>query len=41
LVDRGVDDLLRRAERRCDRTVVFPAPDSPLDEVSFNVQTRN
>jgi hypothetical protein len=31
-VDRGVDDLLRRAVRRWARIVDFPAPDSPLNK---------
>lgn len=28
--DNGVDEKERRAERKCERMVVFPAPDSPL-----------
>ncbi len=28
--DSGVDENERRADRRCDRMVVFPAPVSPL-----------
>lgn len=31
-VDSGVEDLLRRADRRWERTVVLPDPDSPLCE---------
>jgi hypothetical protein len=31
LVERGVEDLLRRAVRRWARMVDFPAPDSPLN----------
>ena len=30
LVDSGVDEKFSRAESKCDRMVVFPAPDSPL-----------
>lgn len=30
LLDRGVEEKLRRDERRCDRSVVLPDPDSPL-----------
>lgn len=26
----GVEEKERKEERRCDRTVVFPEPDSPL-----------
>ena len=29
-VDRGVDENDRMEERRCERRVVFPDPDSPL-----------
>lgn len=29
-LDRGVAEYSRRAERRCDRKVVLPAPVSPL-----------
>jgi hypothetical protein len=29
-VERGVDDFLRMADSKCDRTVVLPEPDSPL-----------
>jgi hypothetical protein len=29
LVDRGVDEACSREERRCERIVVFPEPDSP------------
>ena len=28
--DNGVDEKDRKEERRCDRIVVFPDPDSPL-----------
>lgn len=31
-VDNGVDDFERRAERKCDRRVVLPEPDSPLEK---------
>jgi hypothetical protein len=30
LLERGVEDLLRREVRRCDLIVDFPEPDSPL-----------
>ena len=30
LEDRGVEEKDRKEERRCERTVVFPEPDSPL-----------
>lgn len=30
LVDNGVEDLLRSAESKWERIVVFPEPDSPL-----------
>jgi hypothetical protein len=29
-VESGVDDFLRSADSKCDRTVVLPDPDSPL-----------
>lgn len=35
LLDRGVDECDKRAERRCDRMVVFPAPLSPLTMISI------
>ena len=31
LVDSGVDEKERKEESRCDRIVVLPEPDSPLD----------
>jgi hypothetical protein len=30
LDDRGVEEKERNEERRCERTVVLPEPDSPL-----------
>lgn len=30
LCDKGVDEYERKADKTCDRKVVFPAPDSPL-----------
>ena len=30
LAESGVEEKERKEERRCDRTVVLPAPDSPL-----------
>jgi hypothetical protein len=30
LDDRGVEEKERKEERRCERTVVLPEPDSPL-----------
>jgi hypothetical protein len=30
LVESGVEENERREESRCERTVVFPDPDSPL-----------
>jgi hypothetical protein len=34
LVDRGVDEKDRKEDKRWDRTVVLPEPDSPLPIVS-------
>lgn len=32
LVDNGVEDLFRMVVNKCERSVVFPEPDSPLDQ---------
>jgi hypothetical protein len=37
-VDSGVEDLFRMAVRKWLRSVVFPAPDSPLDR-SVSIRT--
>ena len=36
LVDRGVDERERSEDKRCERMVVFPEPDSPLHDLRIS-----
>ena len=36
LEDNGVDESDKKEDNRCERTVVFPAPDSPKNTIAWS-----